>query len=85
MLFAQLASPDVLNMTQCGIAGLMGGLWWWERRYSRSREDQLTQAHQQIVAQREHLKAVLDALHDNTRAITQFTSVQREILELLKH
>jgi hypothetical protein len=83
MLLAQLA-PDVLNVTQFGVAGLMGGLWWWERKYSRQREDQLTEAHQTLLAQREHLTALLDALQNNTKAIAEFTTVQEEILHLLK-
>jgi hypothetical protein len=80
----QAAPPDILNHTQCGIAGLMGALWWWERKYSRQREDQLTEAHTQILAKQEHLQAILDALQSNTTAITQFTQVQEEILRLLQ-
>jgi hypothetical protein len=49
MWIAQLASPEVLNVTQFGLAGLMGALWWWERRYSRQREEQLTQSHDKIL------------------------------------
>jgi hypothetical protein len=62
----------------------MGALWWWERKYSRQREDQLTAAHQEILSQREHLQAILDALQGNTRAISEFTTVQSEILRLLR-
>ena len=75
---------DILNVTQFGIAGLMGGLWWWERKYSRQREDELTQAHQVILSQREHLSAVLDALQGNTKVISEFSAVQGEILRALR-
>ncbi len=83
-LLAQLTAPTLLNFTQCGVAGLMGTLWWWERKYSRQREDQLTQAHEQILSQREHLHALLDALQGNTQVISEFTTVQQQILEVLR-
>ena len=77
-------SGDVLNYAQFGVAGLMGALWWWERKYSRQREDELTQAHQAIMDTREHLTAVLDALQGNTKVISDFTTVQNEILRVLR-
>jgi hypothetical protein len=77
-------SGDVWNYAQFGVAGLMGGLWWWERKYSRQREDELTQAHQAIMDTREHLQAVLDALQGNTKVISDFTAVQNEILRVLR-
>lgn len=84
MLMQQTQTLDVMNVGQLGIAGLMGGLWWWERRYSRQREDQLTEAHQEILSQREHLSALLDALQGNTKVISEFTAVQQEILHMLQ-
>ncbi|MCL2640315.1 MAG: hypothetical protein FWD53_05675 [Phycisphaerales bacterium] len=80
----QVASPEVMNVMQFGVAGLMGALWWWERRYSRQREDQLTEAHAALMAQKEHLNALLAALEGNTKVIAEFTSVQGEILKALK-
>jgi hypothetical protein len=80
----QIGSPDVLNAAQAGVAGLMGALWWRERRYSRQREDQLTEAHEKILRQREHLQALLEALEGNTRVISEFTVVQGEILRALR-
>jgi hypothetical protein len=83
MWIAQV-SPDVLNVTQFGVAGLMGALWWWERRYSRQREDQLTAAHEKIVQQREHLQVLLEAINGNTKVIADFTAVQEEILDVMR-
>ena len=77
-------SPDVLNVTQFGVAGLMGALWWWERKYSRQREDQLTEAHQAMMQTREHLEAVLKVLQGNTTVIVEFTAVQEEILRVMR-
>jgi hypothetical protein len=84
MWIAQVVSPEVLNVTQFGVAGLMGALWWWERRYSRQREDQLTAAHERIVQQREQLQAVLEALEGNTKVIVEFTAVQEGILQAIR-
>lgn len=75
---------DVWNYAQFGVAGLMGGLWWWERKYSRQREDELTEAHKTIMDTREHLTAVLEALQGNTKVIGEFTAVQGEILRVLR-
>lgn len=81
---AQAAGPEVTNVAQLGVSGLMGALWWWERKYSRQREDELTEAHKEILGQREHLQALLDALEGNTRVISQFTAVQEEILRAMQ-
>jgi hypothetical protein len=83
-VLGQVAMPDVMNLAQLGVAGLMGGLWVWERKYSRTREDQLTEAHQEILNTREHLGALLDALQGNTKVISEFTSVQQEMLRSLQ-
>lgn len=83
-MLLQVTPPDLFNIAQFGVAGLMGALWWWERKYSRQREEQLTEAHTLILNQREHLQALLDALQGNTRVISQFTAVQEEILQILK-
>jgi hypothetical protein len=80
----QVATPDVTNVAQLGVAGLMGALWYWERRYSRQREEELTEAHKEILGQREHLQALLDALEGNTKVISQFTAVQEEILHAMQ-
>ena len=81
---AQTATETLVPVAQFGVAGLMGGLWWWERRYSREREDQLTRAHDMILGQKEHLATLLEALQNNTRAVAEFTDAQREIVALLR-
>ena len=83
-LLAQAAPDAILNVSQLGIAGLMGGLWWWERKYSRQREDQLSQAHEVIMQQKEHLQALLDALEQNTRVIATFTAAQQDLKSLIE-
>jgi hypothetical protein len=83
-MLAQASADALLPVAQFGVAGLMGGLWWWERRYSRGREEQLTRAHELIVNQREHLGMLVKALQNNTRAVAEFTDAQREIVRALR-
>src|SRR5579862_5735172 len=83
-VIGQATTPDVTNVAQLGVSGLMGALWWWERKYSRQREDELTEAHKEILNQREHLQALLDALEGNTKVISQFTEIQEEILRVMQ-
>jgi hypothetical protein len=82
--FAELGPDTMTNVSQLGISGLMGALWWWERRYSRQREDELTAAHARIMEQREHLDTLVAALEQNTRAVTEFTAVHQQLVGLLQ-
>ena len=84
MLFAQLAPDTLVNISQLGVAGLMGALWWWERKYSRQREDELTAAHQRIMDQKEHIDTLIQALEQNTKAISEFTAVHQQLVALLQ-
>jgi hypothetical protein len=83
-ILGQVDGTDVVNYAQFGVAGLMGALWWWERRYSRQREDQLTEAHRVVMETREHLDALLNVLQGNTKVIADFTAVQQEMLGLMR-
>lgn len=83
-LLAQ-ATPDVLlNVSQMGLAGLMGGLWWWERKYSRQREDQLTEAHTRVMEQKTQLDVLLNAVRENTAALTRVATTQEELLTSMR-
>ncbi len=85
MLDMMLADAGgVTGVAQFGVAGLMGALWWWERRYSREREEELTEAHREILRGREELGVVLEALRGNTEAIAEFTGVQQEMLRVMR-
>lgn len=72
------------NMTQFGVAGLMGALWLWERLYSRRRETELTQAHQRLTAQQQELQTLITLVQRNTAAIERFDQTQQRIAELLE-
>lgn len=84
VLMSQATPEGLMNLSQLGVAGLMGGLWWWERRYARQREEELSTAHKRIVEQKESLTILLDALQQNTAAISTFTAVQQELVSLLR-
>lgn len=71
------------NMTQFGVAGLMGALWLWERLYSRKREQELTQAHQRLIAQQMELQTLIDLVSRNTVAIERFEQTQQRLADLL--
>lgn len=78
-------NPESLqNMTQFGVAGLMGALWLWERLYSRKREQELTQAHQRLMAQQLELQTLIDLVSRNTAAIERFEQTQQRLADLLE-
>ena len=72
------------NMTQFGVAGLMGALWLWERLYSRKREQELTQAHQRLTAQQQELQTLITLVQRNTAAIERFEQTQQRIADVLE-
>ena len=71
-------------LTQFGVAGLMGALWVWERRMSRRRERQLSEAHDRLVGERERLAELVDLVKQNTRAIEGFELTQARLHDLLE-
>lgn len=71
------------SLTQFGVAGLMGALWLWERLYSRRREQELTQAHQRLIAQQAELKMLVALVQRNTAAIERFEQTQSRVADLL--
>lgn len=75
---------SIQNMTQFGVAGLMGALWLWERLYSRKREQELTQAHQRLTAQQQELHILIDLVNRNTAAIERFEQTQQRVADLLE-
>jgi hypothetical protein len=77
-------NPESLQtVTQFGVAGLMGALWLWERLYSRRREQELTQAHQRLMAQQLELQTLIDLVSRNTAAIERFEQTQQRLADLL--
>lgn len=75
----------VSDLASLGAAGVMGALWLWERKLSRLREQQLSDAHGRIIRDEERLGKLTQVVDQNTVAITRFHETQRETCETLKH
>lgn len=73
------------DMASFGAAGLMGGMWLWERRSTRQREEQLTQAHERVLRDEQRLAKLTEVVEHNTAAIAKFNETQRETCETIKH
>jgi hypothetical protein len=68
-------TPAFDQLTNLGVAGLMGAMWLWERRTSRQREDQIDEAHARIMSDRVLLDELMDVVRQNTEAITRLTEL----------
>ena len=75
---------SIENVTQFGVAGLMGALWLWERIYSRKREQELTQTHQRLTGQQQELNILIDLVSRNTAAIERFEQTQQRVADLIE-
>lgn len=75
---------SIENVTQFGVAGLMGALWLWERIYSRKREQELTQTHQRLTTQQQELHILIDLVNRNTVAIERFEQTQQRVADLIE-
>jgi hypothetical protein len=72
---------DVANL---GAAGIMGAMWLWERRWSRTREQQLSDAHERIIRDEQRLEQLTRVVEQNTGAMTRFTETQRQVVESIR-
>ena len=71
-------------LSQFGAAGLIGVLWILERRHAASRDRQLDESHQRLIAQSREIDALLQVVKDNTRAISAMESAQQRLITLLE-
>ena len=69
---------------QFGTAGLIGWMWITERRAAADRDRQVNDLHERIMQERTCVTACLDALKDNTRAITALEGTQRSLAEAVR-
>jgi uncharacterized protein YigA (DUF484 family) len=74
-------SPAFDQLTNLGVAGLMGAMWLWERRTSRQREEQLDEAHARIMSDRVQLEELMGVVKQNTEALTRLTAVQQTLVQ----
>ena len=74
----------ISDLASFGAAGLMGALWLWERKLTRMREQQLTEAHERILRDEQRLSKLVQVVEQNTAAIAHFTETQRQVAEAVK-
>jgi len=72
------------SLTQFGVAGLVGCMWIVERRAAAERERQLEETHTRLMQERTQLGVLMQALRDNTRALTALEVGQRGVLALMR-
>ncbi|USN99747.1 MAG: hypothetical protein H6810_03550 [Phycisphaeraceae bacterium] len=74
----------VASLTQFGVAGLIGCMWIVERRAASARERQLEESHERLMQDRTELEVLVQALRENTRALTALEVGQRGLTGLLR-
>lgn len=74
----------VASLTQFGVAGLIGWMWIVERRAAGVRERLVSEAHERLMRERQELEVLVQALRENTRALTALEVGQRGLVGLLE-
>ncbi len=82
-LLAQ-ALNGVDQLTGLGAAGAMGAMWLWERRQSATRERQIDEAHERIMADKVQLDQLIALVHQNTEAMARLSASQEQLVASLK-
>ena len=72
------------SLTQFGVAGLIGWMWIVERRAAAVRDRQVQEAHDRMLSDKTRLEVLVQALRDNTRALTALEVGQRGFIALLE-
>lgn len=70
--------PLVDGFASLGAAGIMGAMWLVERRASQQRDEQLTQSHERILADRESIEALVSLVQQNTEALAKLSALLEE-------
>lgn len=81
----ELIMGNIQELTNFGAAGLMGAMWLIERKLSRTREEQLGEAHSRICRDEEKLNCLTDVINRNTAAIVRLVQNQNHQSELLRN
>ena len=72
------------DLASFGAAGLMGAMWLWERRMNRTRDEQLTDAHERIRRDEQRLEDLTRVVEQNTAALARFTETHRDLSHAVK-
>jgi hypothetical protein len=80
----EMLGPSLISdLASFGAAGLMGGMWLWERRNSRTREEQLTEAHGRIIRDEQRLSELVEVVEHNTAVMTRFAETQQFVRQAM--
>ena len=83
MVLAAETLPAPGDWASYGAAGLMGALWIWERRLSRSREAQLGETHERLMSDRGLARQMANLIRRNTAALSGLQATQDQLVLLL--
>jgi len=72
--------PGFTQLANLGVAGLMGLMWFWERKLSGSREQQLDEAHARIMADHVQLDQLIAVVRSNSDAMSRLTATQEQLM-----
>lgn len=75
--------PGFSQLANLGVAGLMGLMWFWERRNSGTREQQLDEAHARIMGDRVQLDQLIEVVRSNSDAMSRLTATQEQLLRTI--
>ena len=77
-------APAFDQLTNLGVAGLMGAMWLWERRQSQQRDQQLDESHARILGDRVQLDQLIEVVKTNAEAMTRLGAVQDQLVRTLE-
>ncbi len=75
--------PGFSQLANLGVAGLMGLMWFWERKLSGSREQQLDEAHARIMADHVQLDQLIAVVRSNSDAMSKLTATQEQLIRTI--
>jgi len=83
-ILADISQAPLEQLTSFGVAGLMGGMWLWERRTSQKRESQIDDAHARILGDRVQLDVLMSVVRQNAEAFSRLSVTQDQLLRSLE-
>lgn len=75
--------PGFSQLANLGVAGLMGLMWFWERRSSTTREQQLDDAHARIMTDGVKLDQLIAVVRSNSEAMSRLTATQDQLIRTI--
>ena len=75
--------PGFTQLANLGVAGLMGLMWFWERKTSQTREQQLDEAHARIMADHIQLDQLIAVVRSNSDAMSRLTATQEQLVRTI--